>query len=115
MLYAYAESENARENLAFFIEKGLNARADFVFIFNGDSAATELIPQMDNVQLVQRDNSCFDLGAIGQVLMKDDLWKKYKKFITMNASIRGPFLPAYSEACWMDVFFDYITDHVKVR
>ena len=114
VLYAYSESENARENLEFFIEKGLHGRADFVFIFNGATTASQLVPQSTNVRVIERDNTCYDLGAIGQVLREDDLWKRYKRFITMNASIRGPFLPIYSEACWTDVFLDRITTHVKV-
>lgn len=50
------------------------------------------------------------------MLAKDGLWKKYKRFITLNASIRGPFLPAYSSgACWSDVFLGRITEKIKVR
>lgn len=48
--------------------------------------------------------------------MKDDLWKKYKRFITLNASIRGPFFPVYaSSSCWSDVFLNRVTEKVKVR
>ena len=115
VLYAYAESENARQNLEFFLEKGIHGRADFIFIFNGATTASQLIPQRDNIRVVQRENTCFDLGGIGEVLMKDNVWKKYKRFITMNASIRGPFLPMYSDACWTDVFLGRVTDHVKVN
>ena len=115
VLYTYAESDNARTNLEFFIAKGIHRAADFVFVFNGETNASELIPYEPNIKIVQRENKCFDLGTIGEVLMKDDLWKNYKKFITLNASIRGPFLPAYaSSSCWTDVFLDRITEKVKV-
>lgn len=114
VLYSYAESENARENLAFFISNALNGRADFIFIFNGETDAHDMLPQLPNVRIVQRENKCFDIGAHGEVLRMDDLWKGYKRFILMNASVRGPFLPTYVPSCWMDAFLGKITDKVKV-
>jgi hypothetical protein len=114
VVYAYAESDSARENLKYFIKKGLNGAADFVFMFNGETDADQLIPDKPNVRVVRRPNTCYDLGAMGEVLRKDDLWKGYSRFITMNASIRGPFLPVWSKDCWMDRYLDRITDEVKV-
>ncbi|KAH0439388.1 hypothetical protein CcaCcLH18_02865 [Colletotrichum camelliae] len=113
VVYAYSESDNARANLRFFITKGLNNAADFVFIFNGDSGAARMVPRKPNVTIVKRDNTCFDLGAIGEVLRKHNLWRRYKRFITMNASIRGPFLPWWSKSCWTDLYLDKITDTTK--
>lgn len=115
VLYTYAESENARTNLAFFIRNGLHGNADFVFIFNGETNALSMLPEQPNIRVVQRENKCFDIGAHGEVLRQDDLWKRYKRFILMNASIRGPFSPTYFPSCWMDAFLGRITDKVKVR
>lgn len=117
VLYTYAESANARENLHFFVRNGLHARADFVFIFNGDDArdAAALLPRgLPNVRAVHRDNTCFDIGAYGVVLRADGLWTRYRRFILMNASVRGPFMPTYAPGCWMDAFLGRITDKVKV-
>lgn len=115
IVYAYAESEAGRENIQYFLEKGLHDAADFVFVFNGETDMADKVPALPNIQVVKRPNTCFDLGAIGEVLRKDDLWKKYKRFITMNASLRGPFLPVWTSACWMDLFLDRVTDTTKVR
>lgn len=115
ILYAYAESETARKNLDFFVQKGLHGKADFIFVFNGPTNATDMIRQEPNIRIVKRENECFDLGGMGEVLKADDLWKKYKRFITMNASLRGPFYPAWVEhGCWSDRFLERITDTVKV-
>ncbi|KAF3765025.1 hypothetical protein M406DRAFT_356769 [Cryphonectria parasitica EP155] len=115
ILYAYAESDNARENLEFFVKRGLHARADFIFIFNGETDAVGMIPtNLENVKIVQRENTCYDIGAFGQVLAKDGLWMKYKRFITLNASIRGPFLPVWSDECWTDAFLNKLSDTVKL-
>jgi hypothetical protein len=116
VLYTYAESPNARANLEFFIAKGVHGAADFIFVFNGETDATELIPYQPNLKIIKRENKCFDLGTIGEVLMKDGLWKNYKRFVTLNASIRGPFFPVYaSSSCWTDVFLDRVNEKVKVR
>lgn len=116
VLFVYSESDNARDNLQFFVNKGLHAGADFIFIFNGQTDATALVPShLENIKIVQRENTCFDIGAQGEVLAKDNLWQRYKRFITMNASVRGPFLPMWSNECWTDAFLDKITDEVKVR
>lgn len=116
VLYIYAESATARPNLKFFLQKGLHAEADFVFVLNGATTVRDLIPgALANIRVVEREDRCFDLGGIGEVLRQDGLWKKYKRFITMNASIRGPFLPAYhSAACWTDKFLNRLNDRTKL-
>jgi len=114
VVYAYAESEVARQNLDFFVNKGLHGAADFVFIFNGETNASALVPQRPNIKVVKRPNTCFDLGAIGEILRSGDLWKMYKRFITMNASVRGPFIPVWSSDCWTELYLDRITARTKV-
>jgi len=115
VLYAYSESETARPNLEFFIRHALHSAADFIFILNGITDAATIIPKLPNVRIVQRDNDCYDLGAYAEVLQKDDLWKGYGKFIMLNASLRGPFMPYWSDTCWMDMYLRKLTDEVKVR
>jgi hypothetical protein len=114
VLYAYSESKTARFNLQFFIHHGLHAAADFVFILNGRTTASSLIPNKPNIRYVQRANDCYDLGAYAEVLTTGGLYKKYKKFIMLNASIRGPFLPYWSEGCWTDMYLSRVTTEVKV-
>ncbi|PBP20236.1 hypothetical protein BUE80_DR008923 [Diplocarpon rosae] len=118
VLYAYADSETgtALENLKFFVAHGLHAAADFIFIINGETKTdvAALLPEQDNIRTVQRENDCYDLGAYAEILKADDLYKGYKRFITMNASIRGPFVPYWSEGCWTDMFLSKVTDEVKL-
>jgi hypothetical protein len=42
-------------------------------------------------------------------------WRKYRRFILMNASIRGPFMPHWSGQCWSEVYLRKVTEEVKVR
>ena len=112
--YAYSETPNARENLLFFLHAGLHGAADFIFILNGPTDVGALIPRLPNVAIVERSNTCYDLGSHGEVLRRDDLWKRYRRFITLNASIRGPFTPFWSRECWSDAYLGRVTDKVKV-
>ncbi|TVY22045.1 hypothetical protein LARI1_G000095 [Lachnellula arida] len=114
ILYAYSESDTARVNIEFFIRHGLHAAADFVFIINGNTDIAAIIPEGPNIRVVQRENVCYDIGAHAEVLTKDDLYKGYKRFIMLNASIRGPFLPSWSQGCWSDMYLGKVTDEVKL-
>ncbi|KAI8966887.1 hypothetical protein F5Y11DRAFT_7714 [Daldinia sp. FL1419] len=112
--YSYSESRVARQNLAYFIEHGLHDGADFVFILNGLTNAGTLIPEMTNVRVIPRSDPCSDLGAHGEILLKDELWKKYIYFIMMDSNIRGPFMPYWSQGCWSDAFLNRLTKDVKL-
>ncbi|KAG4433523.1 hypothetical protein IFR05_011006 [Cadophora sp. M221] len=114
ILYAYFETELARKNLQFYITHALHNAADFLFIFNGETNANELLPEAGNIRFIHRENKCYDLGAFAEVLTTNDLYKKYKRYITMNASIRGPFLPYWSQGCWSDMYLSKITDETKL-
>ncbi|KAI0851002.1 hypothetical protein F5Y00DRAFT_268057 [Daldinia vernicosa] len=112
--YAYTESPTTRENLLFFVEYGLHDSADFIFILNGPTNAANLIPRSANIQVISRPNECFDLGAHGEVLRKNGLWKKYSRFILLNSGIRGPFVPYWSRSCWSDAFLNRVANDVKL-
>ncbi|KAI1378298.1 hypothetical protein F4677DRAFT_466083 [Hypoxylon crocopeplum] len=112
--YSYTESPSARDNLIFFLGNGLHDFADFIFILNGPTDVAKLIPTKINIQVVARPDECFGLVAHGEVLRTDDLWKKYSRFVMLDATIRGPFLPYYSHICWNNVFLDRVTENVKL-
>lgn len=114
VLYVYSETENARSNLKFFLAHGIHDNADFVFIMNGDTDAPALLPTKSNIRFIRRPNDCYDLGAHAEVLLKDDLWKSYTRFILMNASIRGPFMPSWAGGCWSEAYLSKVTEEVKI-
>jgi hypothetical protein len=156
ILYAYYESDFGRQNLQYFVDHGLHAAADFVFIINGPSDVDETIifkesdqvassnHDRSNIMVKKRENNCFDLGAHAEVLngvMGGDGWtglsgpiispneptpkgqepkdkrplkERYKRYILMNASIRGPFVPLWSKSCWSDAYLNKITEKIKV-
>lgn len=56
------------------------------------------------------------MGAYGDVFNRDDraLVKRYSRFILLNASIMGPFMPRWSNQCWSDAYLGKITPEVKL-
>jgi hypothetical protein len=117
ILYAYYETPDTRPNLQFFVSHALHANAKFIFIFNGETDAELLLPTNEsNIHYVKRNNTCFDLGAYAEILKSNDsaLIRQHKRFIIINASLRGPFVPFWSRDCWSDAYLDKLNDEVKL-
>ncbi|EGX44276.1 hypothetical protein AOL_s00193g188 [Orbilia oligospora ATCC 24927] len=114
--YVYFETENARKNALFFIRHGLHFEADFIFIINGESDIVDQIPVLSNIKIIRRKNTCFDLGAHAEVLTDNNnaLINSYRRFILLNASIRGPFMPTWSRECWSDAYLAKVTEKNKL-
>lgn len=117
ILFSFHETEAAAKNLQFFLKHALHAKADFIFIINGEhtqnlSASAEL----PNVRMIQRENRCFDLGAYHEVLTNDTaLQAAYKRYMFVNDSIRGPFFPSWAEkTCWSDAYWDKLDQRTKL-
>ncbi|NBU65381.1 MAG: hypothetical protein EBS29_12915 [Chloroflexia bacterium] len=58
----------------------------------------ELPEAPPNVRFEFHPNGCYDWGTIGWLLQNRpvNLWK-YKYFIFLNSSVRGPYIPAYAK------------------
>ncbi|KAK6340616.1 hypothetical protein TWF696_008941 [Orbilia brochopaga] len=114
IIYTYHETENSRENVIFFLKHGLHDGADFIFVINGGWTQPLDIPVGEHITVIHRKNTCFDIGANGEVLSRNGLARKYRKFILMNSSIRGPFMPTWSDQCWSDAYLSKLSDTNKL-
>lgn len=114
IVYVFFETPSALRNLKFFLAHGLHGAADFLFVINGDSKQDRLIPKRSNIRVHRRENKCYDLGAFAEVMQMNDFYKGYERYILMNGSIRGPFLPHWADGCWSDMYLGKLTDEVKV-
>lgn len=117
VLYIYDETPSSRANVLYFMQHGLHSQADFIFIINGKSDLDKIIPiNIPNIRIIRKPNTCFDLGSAGEILKQNDyeLVRKYRRFIIMNSSVRGPFLPTWSDRCWSDIYLNEITDETKL-
>ena len=49
-----------------------------------------------NARIVTHPNQCYDWGTFGWLLRSQEVnIKKYKYFVLLNSSVRGPYLPVY--------------------
>lgn len=70
-----------------------------------------------NVRYEFHPNGCYDWGTIGWALSNGKVdWRKYKYFIFMNSSVRGPFIPVHMKglASWQQLLLSRINDDVKL-
>lgn len=151
LIYVYAESHSyALSNLIYFIETAVRETdpVDYYFILqqnNNKNINESKLPKLPrNARYIHHENKCYDYGTAGWFLAKftfgnphknenfakdtkrKDL-RKYKYFIFMNSSTRGPYLPPYyltlvslyesrsgKKYFWYSIFTERITEKVKL-
>ena len=138
VLYTYHESPRATRNLRFFLDQtaqdwavsdecqtGPRPGLELVLVISGHFCSVAL-PLVGNVQVLQVDNSGTDFGAftdafdaLGITLdsgLEAQGWRRrYKYFVFIDSSCRGPFLPPYAPMLhWTDPFTSKITEEVKL-
>lgn len=109
-IYAYYEkNEDYKNNLGYFVAKGILPHVDYYFVVNGDTCSVD-IPKAKNIKVIQRDNSGFDFGAWGEIVNNHDM-SGYDHVFFLNTSVRGPF---YKGKDWTKPFLALFTKNVKL-
>ena len=123
VVYVYGKTHgSAMENLLFFIRTAVRSshNADYYFILqqvNGLVLDEKTLPTLpSNAHYIQHENKYFDLGTIGWLLSNEKINKtKYKYFVFVNSSVRGPFIVAYYDnPIWYTIFTRRLTDYIKL-
>lgn len=133
-------------NFLHFTAHGLvpTDAADFIILVQGK--ATVRMPSQFNVQVIHRPNECFDIGSWGQVITAlyagvgvdaqggtdadtgstaagafsagggANGKTKYSKYIVLNSSVRGPYLPPIwpFPRLWTEAFTSQLNEQVKL-
>lgn len=84
---------------------------DFIVISNNRNNEFK-VP--NRVKVLLRDNIGYDFGGWSEALLVNDLYKNYEKFIFVNSSVIGPFVPSYYKGKWTDIYIDGLQDNVKL-
>jgi len=84
---------------------------DFIVISNNKK---NIINVPDYVKTLFRDNIGFDFGGWSEALLTDNLYEKYDKFIFVNSSAVGPFIPIYYKNKWTDIYINGLENNVKL-
>ncbi len=104
VVYCYYEKDQTyKNNLIYFLRRGLLPTIDYIFVINGQS--TVEIPSADNIRVIRRENIGFDFGAYKEAIIHlGDDYKKYTHFFFMNTSVRGPFMLPWADGNWTTPF-----------
>jgi len=110
VLYVFHIYNNRVEH---FIKNAIfnDENVDFIIISNDRNNSINVPP---NVKTLYRDNIGFDFGGWSDALLTNDLYKNYDKFIFVNSSVMGPFIPSYCRDKWTDIFINGLTDNIKL-
>jgi len=101
------------ENVHYFLKNGVFKSPDYTFLFiTNDKDCNLHVPNF--VTLIKRENIGFDFGAWSEGLLRNDYYKKFDKFLFINGSVRGPYVPTYFKECWCDIFFNRLKDNIKL-
>lgn len=111
VLYAYFKTPIADVNLSYFLVNGLVGDTDYVFVQNGAGKPNAALPE--HWLQIERSNEGFDFGAWATALERIDL-ESYDRFVFLNCTARGPFLPRYVDRDWIRLFCGALDDHTKL-
>jgi hypothetical protein len=101
-------------NTEYFLKRGIfkSDYIDFYFIFNNKYQDVEL---PEYVHYMKRNNFGFDFGGWSDALLTNDFYKSYDKFLFLNSSVMGPFLPEYFKGEWPTIFTNKLKDNIKLQ
>ena len=84
---------------------------DFLVVCNSQSIKLSL---PDYIKVLYRENIGYDFGGWSDGILTNDLYKQYDKFIFVNSSVIGPFLPSYYKGKLTDIYNDGLNNDVKL-
>jgi hypothetical protein len=110
VLYVFHEYN---ERVKYFIKNAIfeDENVDFIMISNNKKITFDC---PNYVYRIYRDNNGYDFGGWSDGLLKDDFYKKYEKFIFVNSTVLGPFVPYYYKGKWTDIYTNNLTDDVRI-
>jgi hypothetical protein len=119
IIYVYYEKdESYKSNFKYFLTHGVFQHPSLAFYVVIQGGCTlDLSPYENVVTVWSRDNSGYDFGGYGHAIQKlasmPD-YKSIKRFIFVNTSTMGPFMPTYTGHTWVQAFLDMIQGDVKL-
>ena len=136
ILYCFCK-DYYNKKLNIFLKNGIfnSQKVDFILIRNNDNE--EYLDELNkylynNVWLYLRPNFGHDFGGWNDALFLNEndlknnkvlrykpatdnfLYTKYKKFIFLNDTIYGPFIPSYLNNIWTKYFVSKLKDNIGI-
>ena len=116
IIYSYFEHKNSMKNLTFFIKNGIinNNNVIYIFVINGNKCSIN-IPKYENIYIIRRDNKGHDFASWSHAL-KNHNYSEYDRFIFLNDTVIGPFIPLYVDNSnkWYEMFCKQLSNIYKL-
>lgn len=112
VVYHYFEKDEAyRDNLVFFLSAAILDEADYFIVISGECSVS--LPNLTNVHYIHTINMNNDFG--GYIKFVHEFFSiNYNRYIFINSSVRGPFLPPWFDGNWIDVFTTRLKDDLHL-
>ena len=121
VMYAFSDTDaEYTQNLRYFVAEASRQGddSDYLFIINTDAPDRPgNLPSLLalNARYVFHRNECYDWGSFGWAMSQSLVdTKRYRYFVFMNSSVRGPFMPAYVKGTWTKHLVSMLDDSVKL-
>ena len=104
-------------NVLNFINYAIFQNPEYTFVVicnNLKINLSDYVKVPEYVTVIQRPNLGFDFGGWSEAILQDDRYKRYDKFLFINSSVAGPFIPAYYYLPWPEIFFSGLNDIIKL-
>ena len=117
IILTYHERVHVMDNLRFFAQHALlppESDCTFLFVVT-DGKCSIPLPQGENIRVIDRANAGYDFAGWGAGLDSVDV-DQYDRFIFLNDTALGPFLPRYvpKQTSWVELFTHPLNDRVKL-
>lgn len=111
VIYHYFEKDASyRDNLAHFLLFGVQEENDYVIIVSG--AHSVELPTLPNVRYVFTGPMRSDFGGYAQLLNEGLSISPYDFIFFINSSVRGPFVPPYTQQSWTQILLTQMAPDV---
>jgi hypothetical protein len=112
IVYHYFEKDlTYKNNLVYFLSVGILEDVDYFVMISGD--CTVALPDRPNVTYIKTENWNNDFGGYIKFFQVAPI-DKYEFFVFINSSVRGPFLPNYTDFRWVNAFTDRLEGDVHL-
>lgn len=115
--YCYYERDSrSMDSLLFFLKNGIIDKEEYKYyiVVNGECSLDTSNFNYKNTTYIKRENIGFDFGAWGFSLGQNNI-DQYEKFIFINSTCIGPFIPRYTKKYdWVNLFTSPLGGKIKL-
>ncbi len=111
VVYHYFEKDRSYiENFLHFLTFGYSRSLNYLVVVAGSH--TIALPQLENLSYVFTENRNNDFGGYSYAVRTFPQIHSYDFFIFVNSSVRGPYVPPYTNKCWAEYFTEMLQGDV---